>query len=213
MTAPIALTYPDWGAQLEGPIRLADLALDLKGRLTIEEALDAALARAFGARDDYVPQTRVVDLASVRGELGAPKVQITGSAVATLAAAYAGQIEREELKKRIEKELGPGSGEIVDQGLEVLEDLLGGKKSRAGRSRRRIPPCGDFPSSFGPERAIQGTRPNEESPGCRPASSTSTTTGTCVRSSRKQLRARDIPSAPATMEPRRSRSSRSSCPI
>ena len=70
----------------------------------------------------------MVDLASVRGELGAPKVQITGSAVATLAAAYAGQIEREELKKRIEKELGPGSGEIVDQGLDVLQGLLGGKK-------------------------------------------------------------------------------------
>lgn len=128
VTAPIALTYPDWGAQLEGPIRLADLALELKGRLTIKEALDAALARAFGARGNYVPQTRVVDLASVRGELGAPKVQITGSAVATLAAAYAGQIEREELKKRIEKELGPGSGEIVDQGLDVLQDLFGRKK-------------------------------------------------------------------------------------
>ena len=128
VAAPITLTYPDWGAQLEGPIRLADLTLDLKGRLTIKEALDAALARAFGARDNYVPQTRVVDLASVRGELGAPKVQITGTAVATLAAAYAGQFEREELKKRIEKELGPGSGEIVDQGLDVLQGILGGKK-------------------------------------------------------------------------------------
>src|SRR5207247_2443207 len=29
VTAPVSLTYPDWGAQLEGPIRLADLALDL----------------------------------------------------------------------------------------------------------------------------------------------------------------------------------------
>jgi hypothetical protein len=128
LTEPIALTYPDWGAELEGPIRLADLALDLRGRLTIKETLDAALARAFGARDGYAPKTRVVDLASVRGELGAPKVQITGSAVATLAAAYAGQVEREELKKRIEKELGPGSGEIVDQGLEVLQGVFGGKK-------------------------------------------------------------------------------------
>jgi hypothetical protein len=128
LSEPIALTYPDWGAELEGPIRIADLALDLRGRLTIKESLDAALARAFGARGNYVPKTRVVDLASVRGELGAPKVQITGSAVATLATAYAGQIEREELKKKIEKELGPGSGEIVDQGLEVLQGVLGRKK-------------------------------------------------------------------------------------
>jgi hypothetical protein len=128
LATPITLTYPDWGAELEGPIRLADLALELKGRLTIEETLDGAIARAFGARSGYVPQTRVVDLASVRGSLGEPKVQITGSAVATLAAAYVGQTEREELKKKIEKELGPGSGEIVDQGLDVLQDLLGGKK-------------------------------------------------------------------------------------
>ncbi len=128
VTSPLSLTYPDWGAQLEGPIRLADLALDLSGRLTIEEALDAALARGFGARGEYVPEPRVIELASVRGQLGAPKVQITGSSVAKIAAAYAGKIEAEELKKRVEKELGPGSGEIVDKGLEVLQDLLGGRK-------------------------------------------------------------------------------------
>jgi AsmA protein len=127
-TEPISLTYPDWGAQLEGPIRLADLALDLKGRLTIKESLDAALARAFGTKGNYAPQTRVVDLAKVEGELGAPRVQITGSAVATLAAAYAGAVERDELKKRLEKQLGPGSGEIVDQGLDILQGVLGGKK-------------------------------------------------------------------------------------
>jgi uncharacterized protein involved in outer membrane biogenesis len=128
MTSPVSLTYPDWGAQLEGPIRLSDLALDLKGRLTIKETLDKALARAFGARRDYVPQVRVVELASVRGEPGAPKVQLAGSGVANLAAAYAGSIERDELKKQLEKRLGPGSGELVDQGLEVLQGVLGGKK-------------------------------------------------------------------------------------
>jgi hypothetical protein len=126
VSTPISLTYPDWGAQLEGPIRLADLELDLKGRLTIREALDAALARAFGARGGYVPETRVVELASVRGQLGAPKVQLAGRSVANLAAAYAGKIETEQLKKKLEKELGPGSGELVDHGLEVLKGVLGG---------------------------------------------------------------------------------------
>jgi uncharacterized protein involved in outer membrane biogenesis len=128
VTAPIDLTYPDWGAQLEGPIRLADLGLDLKGRLTIKETLDQALARALGARSEYAPQKRVVELASVRGELGAPKVQISGGALTTLVAAYAGQAQRDELKKRIEKELGPGSGELVDKGLDILQGVLGGKK-------------------------------------------------------------------------------------
>src|SRR5262249_54888323 len=128
VTEPVSLTYPDWCAQLEGPIRLADLALDLSGRLTIKPTLDAVLARAFGAHRDYVPVERVVDLASVRGEVGSPKVQIAGSAVANLAVAYAGHIERDQLKKKLEKELGPGSGEIVDQGLGVLQGILGGKK-------------------------------------------------------------------------------------
>ncbi len=128
VTAPVTLTYPDWGAQLEGPIRLADLALDLKGRLTIQPSLDAALARAFGARKQYAPEQRVIDLASVRGELGAPKVQLSGSGVVNIAAAYAGSIERDKLKERIEKQLGPGSGELVDQGFEVLKGVLGGKK-------------------------------------------------------------------------------------
>jgi uncharacterized protein involved in outer membrane biogenesis len=128
VTAPVTLTYPDWGAQLEGPIRLSDLGLDLVGRLTIKEALDRALARAFGANREYAPKVRVIDLAAVRGELGAPKVQLSSTGVTQIAAAYAGNIEADKLKKKLEKQLGPGSGELVDQGLGVLQDLLGGKK-------------------------------------------------------------------------------------
>lgn len=128
VTSPIKLTYPDWGAQLEGPIRLADLAIDLKGRITIGEALDASLARAFGARDGYVPEQRTIELASVRGQLGAPKVQLAGRSIAQIAATYAGSARTDELKERLEKELGPGSGELIDQGLGVLKGVLGGKK-------------------------------------------------------------------------------------
>ena len=130
VTSPVSLTYPDWGAQLEGPIQLSDLALDLNGRLTIGEALDTALARAFGARKGYVPAKRTIELASVRGQLGAPKVQLASKSIATIAAAYAGQAQAEELKKRVEKELGPGSGELVDQGLEALKGILGGAKKQ-----------------------------------------------------------------------------------
>jgi AsmA-like C-terminal region/AsmA family len=130
VTAPVALVYPDWGAQLSGPIRLADLALDLEGTLTIGEALDAALARAFGAREGYVPQRREVKLTSVQGVLGDPKVQLAGSSATQLAAAYAASIHSEELKRRVEKELGEGSGELVDEGLKALEGLLGGGKKR-----------------------------------------------------------------------------------
>jgi hypothetical protein len=130
VTAPVTLRYRDYGAQLEGPIGLADLALDLTGTLTFEETLDAVLARSFGAGDDYVPERRSVSLAAVRGTLGAPVVQLAGSSVVNLAAGYAKQIERGDLKRRVEKELGPGSGEIVDQGLDVLEGLLGGGRKK-----------------------------------------------------------------------------------
>ncbi len=130
VTAPVTLRYRDYGAQLEGPIGLADLALDLTGTLTFEETLDAALARSFGAHDDYVPERRSVSLAAVRGTLGAPEVQLAGSSVLNLAAGYAKQIERDDLKRRVEKEFGTGSGEIVDQGLDVLEGLLGGGRKK-----------------------------------------------------------------------------------
>jgi hypothetical protein len=66
----------------------------------------------------------------VRGQLGAPKVQLASKSIATIAAAYAGQAQAEELKKRVEKELGPGSGELVDQGLEALKGILGGGKKQ-----------------------------------------------------------------------------------
>ena len=128
VTSPIKLSYPDWGAQLEGPIRLADLSIDLTGRITLGEALDAALARAFGAKTGYVPEQRTIELASVRGQLGAPKVQLAGKSIAQIAATYAGQAQADELKQRLEKELGPGSGELIDQGLGVLKGVLGGKK-------------------------------------------------------------------------------------
>jgi hypothetical protein len=128
VTSPIELTYPDWGAQLEGPITLADLSIDLRGRITIGEALDAALARAFGAKSGYVPEPRTIELASVRGQLGAPKVQLAGRSIAQIAATYAGQAQTDELKKRLEKELGPGSGDLIDQGFDVLQGVLGGKK-------------------------------------------------------------------------------------
>jgi hypothetical protein len=126
VTDPVTLRYRDYGAQLEGPIRLADLSLDMTGTITLEETLDAELARAFGAGEDYVPERRTISLAKVSGTLGAPKVQLAGSSIANLAAAYASSSQRAELKRRVEKELGAGSGDIVDQGLDVLEGLLGG---------------------------------------------------------------------------------------
>lgn len=125
---PLTLRYRGYQAELVGPIRLEDLGLDLRGTLTIHEDLDAALAKSFGADPaTYQPIVRKVELTSVGGTLHAPKVQIAGSSAAKLASAYAQGVQRDELKRAVEKELGEGSGVIVDQ---VLDGLLGGGKQR-----------------------------------------------------------------------------------
>ena len=209
---PSRSTYPDWGAQLEGPIRLADLALDLTGRLTIGEALDAALARAFGARSGYVPEKRTIELASVRGQLGAPKVQLAGKSIATIAAAYAGAGPDRRAEEARREGARPGQRRAGRSGPRSAEGRAR-RKEAVARSRRRSESRGDFPSSFVRDRRFRDySDRHEESPGCPPASSTSTTTGTCVRSSRKRSPTKATRSAPATTAPRRSRSSASICP-
>ena len=128
VTEPATLRYRDYGVRLEGPVRLSDLDLDLRGALTLGPALDAALARSFGAPDDYVPSERELVIQSLRGTPTAPKVQLGGSSLANLAAHYAKHAQREDLKRAVEKELGPGTGEAVDRALDVFEGLLGGKR-------------------------------------------------------------------------------------
>ena len=126
VSEPVTLRYPDYGVRLEGAIRLADMSLDLSGALSIGPAVDAELARAFGAPDDYTPSARELVIESVRGTPADPKVQLAGSSVANLTAHYLKHTQREDLRRAVEKELGPGSGEVVDRGLDLLEGLLGG---------------------------------------------------------------------------------------
>ncbi len=130
VSQPVQIRYRDYGARLDGPIRLEDLGLDLQGTFEVAEALDAELARAFGAKEGYTPQRRTIPLASVQGTLVAPKVRIASAAVADLAASYVAVAQREELRRRVEKELGEGAGDAVDQGLDVLQGLLRGGSKR-----------------------------------------------------------------------------------
>jgi len=124
----LSLRYRGYGADLTGTLGIADLALDLQGTLTVHEELDAAIARGLGAGDGYAPQRRQLPLASVGGSLGAPEIRLSRSAATQFVAAYAGGAYRERLGRKAEEELGPGTGEAVERGLEVLEGLLGGRK-------------------------------------------------------------------------------------
>ena len=151
---PVTLEYRDYSATLEGPLSLADLSLDLTGSLRIQETLDAELARAFGAGEAYVPRSRTLPLASVGGKLGAPKVQLSGKAVQQVAAAYAADAYTGELREKIEKELGEGSGTLVDEGLKALEGLLGGARRPA-----REPPAPEVEPEPAPETSPAAPEP------------------------------------------------------
>lgn len=124
----LSLLYRGYAADLTGTVGLADLSLDLHGTLTIAEDLDAEIARGLGAARGYTPRRRRLPLASLGGTLGAPRVQLTRSAAVDFVAGYATDAARSRLGREAEKELGPGTGEAVEKGLEVLEGILGGKK-------------------------------------------------------------------------------------
>jgi hypothetical protein len=128
ITEPVTLVYRDYGVTLEGPVRLPDFDLDLRGTITLGPAVDRELARAFSAPDGYVPAQRELVLQSVRGFPTNPKVQLASNSVASLAAHYVKESQREDLKRAVEKELGPGSGEVIDRGLDALEGILGGRR-------------------------------------------------------------------------------------
>jgi len=131
LARPLTLDYQGYSTTLEGPVSLVDLVLDLRGSLTVHEELDAELAQAFGAGSDYTPRRRTLQLAAVRGTLGDPKVQLAGGAVRQIASAYAVDAYKDDLRKKVEDELGPGTGEIVERGLGVLDGLLGRRRSEA----------------------------------------------------------------------------------
>jgi hypothetical protein len=128
ITEPVTLAYRDYGVTLEGPVRLPDFDLDLRGTITLGPAVDKELARAFNAPDEYVPAQRELVLQSVRGFPTDPKVQVASNSLASLATHYVKETQREDLKRAVEKELGPGSGEILDRGLDALDGILGGRR-------------------------------------------------------------------------------------
>jgi hypothetical protein len=106
-----------------------DLAIDMAGELTLNEELDAAIASELSVKD-YTPRQRVVPLARVDGRLDDPRVRLDSGVATRFAAAYAGDAYAGKLREKAERELGPGAGDLVDQGLGVLEGILGGGRSR-----------------------------------------------------------------------------------
>jgi uncharacterized protein involved in outer membrane biogenesis len=121
-TNDLTFLYEGYGVVLRGTLNLADLALDMRGELTLHEVIDAKLARELGARDSYRPRRRSIGLAAVRGTLDDPSVRVDARAAVQLAAAYAsGGIVDEALGGV----LGDDAEDIVEG---VLEGILGGRR-------------------------------------------------------------------------------------
>jgi hypothetical protein len=123
-TDDLHLVYDDYRVDLAGVYGLLDESLDFRGKLTIFEEVDKALAEgaARGVK-------REIPLAAVRGTLADPKVTITPQVALSFAASYYASGERrEKLEKKIDEKLGEGGGKQV---IDLLDQVLGGGKKPA----------------------------------------------------------------------------------
>jgi hypothetical protein len=121
---PLALLYSGYGADLAGTLRLTDLSLDMVGRLTLFEEIDASIADEVGA-EGYEPSRRSIPLASVRGTLDAPEVQLAGNSAVEFATGYARSLYGEKLKGILDKEFGKGTGQAIEG---ALDGIFGGDR-------------------------------------------------------------------------------------
>jgi hypothetical protein len=112
---------------LWGTLGLTDLALDMRGVLTIFEEVDATVAGGAGAGQAR-PTRREIPLAAVGGTLDAPRVRVTADVARSFAVSYGlrGRHGR-NLEDVIDKSLGEGAGGIL---VDALEDIFGGKRER-----------------------------------------------------------------------------------
>ncbi|MEN8159937.1 MAG: AsmA-like C-terminal region-containing protein [Myxococcota bacterium] len=131
-TDDLRLVYDDYQVDLRGALGLADQSLDFKGRLTVFEDLDRALAE--GAAAGEAPSRgvkRELPLAAVKGTLDAPRVVIAPEVALRFAAAYyAGGERREKLEEKIDERLGEGAGKQV---IDLFDSVLGGGRPKEPR--------------------------------------------------------------------------------
>jgi uncharacterized protein involved in outer membrane biogenesis len=125
-TDDLRLIYDNYRVDLTGRMRLADRRLDFRGRLTIDEEVDEALADASDGETPE-PRQRVIELAAVKGTLDDPDVELSSQVVRSWVGAYtASKLRRkyqEDLDERLGEDLG---GEVGD----LVEGLLGGRKKK-----------------------------------------------------------------------------------
>jgi uncharacterized protein involved in outer membrane biogenesis len=114
-TDDLRISEREHSIDLAGTLRLADLALDMRGKLTFADARD----------DEPGGVRRGIPLAHVGGTLGDPRVEVSGDAARSFAAA----LEPGRLGATLERAIGPESARELADGLGNLLD-------KATRKRR-----------------------------------------------------------------------------
>lgn len=126
-TDDFRIVYRDYTVDLRGTLRLIDLAVDMTGRLTLGEKIDAALGRSGSG----APNT--ISLARVTGTLDDPNVRVSPEvASAFLMRSGAGG----KLQKVIDDKIGKSTGGALGN---VLGGVLGGG-ANAPAAEKQAPP-------------------------------------------------------------------------
>jgi hypothetical protein len=128
----LRLEYRNYQVDLRGAVGLEDQRLDLRGKLTIDEEIDRAIAdQGEGAAgQERGGRSRVIPLAHVTGTLDSPRVEVTDEAVIQFAALYATERRREKWERKIDERLGEGTGREV---LDALDQILSGERREERR--------------------------------------------------------------------------------
>ena len=115
-TENLELAYQNATAYLHGSVGMSDRTLDLAGRVVLAKEADAEIAGEKRAKE------RVIPIAHITGTLDAPRLELDQKTLAALALAYSGN---DKTREKIDKALGPGASEAVE---ELLGNILGGQK-------------------------------------------------------------------------------------
>jgi len=125
-TDNLRVLYRDYRVDLRGALGLVDQSLDFSGSLTIDPQIGAALTPGDAASNGRSGRPKVIPLAGVTGTLAQPRIRITQEAALQFAASVQGDPElrerRGKLEKKIDEQLGAGSGKQV---MDALGGLLG----------------------------------------------------------------------------------------